>query len=399
MKRFFLFLLLVFFVAVIYFPSVSRAQAQNQQITIYHFWSKYCPHCRDENAYLEKLKSTRSDLDFKDYEVSSDKNASELFRKFSDYYGNSDYGVPALFIGDKSFIGFSNEGTSGRKLVELIDSFKGKDILDPLVLVEGTPVPTVLVTPTSDSYLRKIPFIGEVDLRKYSLPVLTMVMGTVDGFNPCAMWALVALLSLLIAMGSRKKLLLVGGVFLISSWLIYYLFMMSFLNVFTFLRFGHLDLVFRIVIGAVAIYTSYSLYQSYRKETEECEVSRVKGRVHKQIRKLTETTFIPALIIGAVVLAVLVNLVEFMCSVNLPVIYTKILSLNHLSRPAYYLYLAAYNTLYMLDDIVVFLLAIFSMKAFTGFGNKYTRATKLIGAIVVGIAGILLLLYPQALGI
>ncbi len=102
-----------------------------------------------------------------------------------------------------------------------------------------------------------------------------------------------------------------------------------------------------------------------------------------------------AFAIGAVALAFSVNLIEFMCSVNLPVVYTKVLSMADLTRLQYYLYLAAYNTLYMLDDIVVFLLALFSLQAFQGFARRYSRWTKLVGAIVIIIIGVLLLVRPQ----
>jgi len=371
-------------------PTPSSAVSPKKPI--YEFWSKYCPHCRDENAFFERLAQKRGDFELKSYEVTSDQAGAELFKRFAEACGNKNYSVPALYIGDKTIIGFQDEATTGQEIRAALDSYTAENYPDPLKKVEEKQPLSGGAQCDKPAEKTKLPLLGEVELKKVSLPLLTLVLGTVDGFNPCAMWALVALLTLLLAMGSRRRILLVGGIFLVASWIIYYVFMAAWLNVFSFLRF---DLPIRIIIAAVALYTGWQLIKSFRKETEECEVKPGKGRVHRQIEALSGTGSLVALAIGAVALAFSVNLIEFMCSVNLPVVYTKVLSMADLARWQYYLYLAAYNTLYMLDDIVVFLLALFSLKAFQGFARRYSRWTKLIGAIVIIIIGVLLLVRPQ----
>jgi len=391
-KIFLIFVALSLGIVLLGLPAPSSADAPKKPI--YEFWSKYCPHCKDENAFLEKLAKERQDFELKSYEVTSDQSGADLFKRFAEACGNKNYSVPALYIGDKTIIGFQDEGTTGQEIRAALDSYTADNYPDPLKKVEAKESLSgaAQCEKPAASEKVKLPLLGEVDLKKASLPLLTVVLGTVDGFNPCAMWALVALLTLLLAMGSRRRVLLVGGVFLIASWTIYYLFMAAWLNVFSFLKF---DLPIRIIIAAVALYTGWQLIKSFRKETEECEVKPGKGRVHRQIEALSGTGSLVALIIGAIALAFSVNLIEFMCSVNLPVIYTKVLSMADLSSIQYYLYLAAYNTLYMLDDIVVFLIALFSLKAFQGFARRYSRWTKLIGAIVIIIIGVLLLVRPQ----
>ncbi len=397
MKKIALSLLAIF--VLFSFVAIKPVLAEDSQntIKIYEFWSKYCPHCKAENEFLTKISKERGDFEVISYEVTSDQGSAALFKKFSDACGNKGYGVPALYIGDRSVIGFESAETTGKEIVTVLDSFKGKDYPDPLKIVEsggGFKSGSELCSKESIETKRKIPLLGEVDLAKFSAPALAVVLGTVDGFNPCAMWALVALLTLLVSLGSRKRLLLVGGTFLITSWLITFFFLSAFMNAFTFVKF---DLAMRIVIGVVAIYTSYQLFKSYQKETEECKVNSGKGRIYKQIEKLSSSKVIPFLIFGAIALALMVNVVEFMCSINLPVVFTKVLSMVNVSPLGRYLYIALYDVFYMLDDIIVFLIALFSMKAFTGFNQKYTRFTKLVGAIVMFILAVMLLFFPRLL--
>lgn len=394
MKKLFLFLVLVAILMTFGFSGKSEAA---DKMKIYEFWSKYCPHCKDENTFLEKLQAERFDFEVISYEVTSDQAGADLFKRFSDACGNKNYSVPALYIGEKAIIGFRDDASTGQEIVNALNSYKSENYSDPLKIVEGGGAlkgEAGVCSQQSTQTTRKIPFLGEVDLSKFSLPALSVVLGTVDGFNPCAMWALIALLTLLISLGSRKRLLLVGGTFLLTSWLITFFFLSAFLNVFAFVK---LDLVMRLIIGIVAIVTSYQLLKSYLKETEECKVSTGKKRIYQHIEKLSTSKFIPFLILGAIALAMMVNVVEFMCSINLPVVFTKVLSMSNIPSYQRYLYIALYDVFYMLDDIVVFLIALLSMKAFTGFNQKYTRFTKLVGAIVMLLLAIMLIFFPRLL--
>jgi len=394
MKKTIIFVLSLFFVFFLVLPQNAKAEDKNK---IYEFWSKYCPHCKEENIFLDRLQKERGDFEVISYEVTSNSGNADLFKKFASACGNKQYAVPALYIGDRSIIGYKDERTTGKEIISVLDYYKNNSYVDPLKNVESGGVfrsGSELCQKESVETKRKLPFIGEVDLANFSTPLLAIVLGTVDGFNPCAMWALVALLTLLISLGSRKRLILVGGTFLLSSWLISFFLLSAFLNAFIFVKF---DLAMRLVIGAVAIYTSYQLFKSYQKETEECKVSTGKKRIYRHIENLSQSKFIPFLVFGAIALAIMVNVVEFMCSINLPVVFTKVLSMANLPAYQRYLYIALYDVFYMLDDIVVFLIALISMKAFTGFNQKYTRFTKLVGAIVMLILAIMLLFFPKLL--
>ena len=302
--------------------------------------------------------------------------------------------MPALFIGDKAIIGYSDESTTGKEILSAINSYTPDNYPDPLKKLESGGQASV-TAPETTSTVRKLPFFGEVDLKKLSLPALAIIIGSVDGFNPCALWALVALLSLLIALGSRKKVALVGGTFVVTSWLITFLFLTAWLNAFVFIK---LDLALRLIVGGISIYTAYTLFQSWRLDREEqCKPSKVKGHIYKHIDRLSQSSFLPFLIFGAIFLAMLVNVIELMCTINLPVIFTKVLQLAHLPSYQNYLYIALYSLFYMFDDIVVFLIAVIFMKTFEGFNKKYLRVTKIVGAIVMFVLAIMLIFFPRFL--
>ena len=359
---------------------------------IYDFWSKYCPHCKAENAFLEENFKNRADIEILSYEVTSSSDNANLFKKFADATGNSGYNVPALYIGDKSIIGFKDNATTGQEILDAINSYTPDNYPDPILRVQNAESGQKNET---FSTIRKLPFFGEVDLRNLSLPALAIIIGSVDGFNPCALWALVALLSLLIALGDQKKVAWVGGVFVFTSLLITFLFLTAWLNVFAFVK---LDLALRLIVGAISLYTAYTLFESWRIGREdECKPSKVKGQIYKQIDRLSQASFLPYLIAGAIFLAILVNVIELMCTVNLPVIFTKVLQMAQLPSYKNYLYIGLYDIFYMLDDIVVLLIAVLFMKQFEGFNKKYLRATKIIGAIVMFVLAITLVFFPRLL--
>lgn len=382
-------LILLFIAVISLLPSPTKAQDSK---TIYHFYSKYCPHCTEQNEFFEKNEANWDGFNIVDFEVTSHPEAAEMFKKFADASDNESLSVPAVYIGEYDVIGYKDESTTGKKIEEIIDYYRNNDYVDPLGIVDNGGNFKKFQRQEQD-HVVNIPLIGEVNTQNLSLMPLTIVLGLADGFNPCAMWALVALLGLLMALGSKRKVALIGGVFIVSSWLIYYVFLAAWLNAFYFIRF---DNIIRPIIGIIALYTAWKLLSSVNKD-EDCKPSATKKKIHQKIENMSNISFIPLLVLAAISLALMVNLVEFMCSINLPVIYTKVLSMANLSRLQYYGYLALYNTLYMLDDIIVFILALVSINVFSAFNKKYTKVTKIIGGVVILVVGLLLLLYPQAL--
>ena len=242
----------------------------------------------------------------------------------------------------------------------------------------------------------EVPILGTVNAKNVSLPIFSSVVGLVDGFNPCAMWILVFLITMMFNMKDRKKMWILGITFILTSGLVYLLFMISFLNIATFLTkvklIRLLISIFAIIFGMTNIYR----YFNSLNNDVGCDVTDAKKRskIMERITKITnEQKFILALL-GIIVLAASVNILELLCSLGLPVIFTEVLSLNNLNTPEYILYFALYILFFLIDDILVFVIAMKTL-SIKGISNKYTKYSHLIGGLIMVLIGILMVVKPE----
>lgn len=241
-----------------------------------------------------------------------------------------------------------------------------------------------------------LPIFGTIQTANLSLPVLSIVMGILDGFNPCAMWTLLFLISLLLGMKNKKRMWILGMTFIATSAFIYFLFLTAWLNFFLILGF-----VFwvRIAIGLIAIGVGiYNLRDYQTNKDGACKVTgdEKKRKTFDKLKNIThEKKFILALG-GIIILAFAVNLVELVCSAGLPAIYTQILSISNLSPGQHYFYILIYIFFFMIDDLIVFGIAMITLHA-VGIQSKYSRFSRLIGGILMLIIGGLLLFKPEVL--
>jgi len=241
-----------------------------------------------------------------------------------------------------------------------------------------------------------IPILGSIQTANLSLPILSVVMGLLDGFNPCAMWTLLFLISLLLGMKDKRRMWILGITFIVTSAFVYFLFLTAWLNFFLILGF-----VFwvRITIGLIAIGVGIYNLRDYQKNKDgACKVTGDEKR-KKTFDRLKDITHQKKFLIalgGIILLAFAVNLVELVCSAGLPAIYTQILSINNLPTGKYYLYILIYIFFFMIDDLIVFTIAMVTLHA-VGIESKYSRFSRLVGGILMLIIGGLLLFKPEIL--
>jgi len=367
--------------------------SQQNQVELYLFFGETCPHCKKEKTFLASIESKYPSLKINAYEVyGSTENANLLLKFFEACNRQKQVIVPATFIGDEVIVGYQNDQTTGIEIETAIKNCLEKECPNPLAKVEKcateTEKPPALIST----------FLGDIDISKMSIPVLTVVLGSLDGFNPCAMWVLVLLLALLINVKSRKKMLWVGGVFILASGIVYYLIMAAWLNLF--LAIGYINIT-RMAIGIVAICVGVWQIKSFMTyQPGVCKVTSNDEKKHKKlidrIKKITQPAALPATFLGIVALAFAVNFIEFFCSAGLPAIYTRVLSLSDLNPLNYYLYLLLYIFFYMLDDIIVFTVAIITLSKI-GFTDKYSRWSTLVGGLIILLLGLLLIFKPDLL--
>lgn len=241
-----------------------------------------------------------------------------------------------------------------------------------------------------------LPLLGTVPIADLSLPALAVLLGLADGFNPCAMWALLYLLSLLVTLQDRRRIWLLVGSFVLASGVLYFLFMTAWLNVFLFL--GYLRPL-TVIVGLAAIAIGILDLRSFgrMKGAPACAVGspRLKQSAMGRMEQLVAAPLSLASFAGIVTLAFLVNTIEFACSAGLPAIFTHTLSLRHLPRLAYYGYILLYDFFFMLDDLLIFTLAAVTLQ--TTFGSGYARYGKLAGGAVLLLLGATMLLAPEML--
>ncbi len=390
---------------------VSLPAAEPQKtVEVYLFWSPTCPHCARARRFLERTIPAIPGARLHAYELNGDAHTEQAFVALSLRYKNDPPAIPLVVIADEAFVGYADDETTGREMERRIRQCLMEPCRDPvpelLAQATGKHRGDLQQHSSSDARLVRpampeeiyVPGWGSIETKTLSLPVLTLVLGAVDGFNPCAMWVLVFLIGLLLGLKDRARMWAYGGAFLLTSGAVYLAFMAAWLNVF--LLIGSLHWI-RWGVGAFAVIAGgYYLREFVRNPEAVCKVASPGEKQHIMDRlraTVTERSFVLA-IIGIMALAIAVNMIELLCSAGIPAVYTQVLALSDLSASAYFGYLALYIAVFMLDDALIFVAAMLTLKT-TGLAGSYARWSHLIGGLVLLVVGALLIFRPQWLAI
>ena len=395
MKKIISFCLLL---VILLLPLTVKAE---NKITLYLFHGDGCPHCASEIEFLDGIKSKYKNLEIVKYEVWYNEENSEFLTKVKSSFGVDNSYVPTTVIGNTLITGYSE--SAGSKIERAIQYYSENDYIDQVQNIKNdTFDPNSLKEDfekeeekTDEEMTIKVPLLGEVNLKRVSLISSAIVIGLVDGFNPCAMWILLFLISVLIGMKNKKRMWTLGLAFLITSALVYMLIMLSWISIAVKIT---TVIWVRNIIAVVALIGAIINIRSYinSRRNGGCEVVDDKKRknIFSKIRKFTsEKSFILALI-GVIGLAISVNLVELACSAGLPLVFTELLALNNVSDSMKFFYTFIYIVFFLLDDLIVFFIAMFTMKI-TGISTKYNKYSHLIGGIIMLLIGLLLILKPE----
>lgn len=374
------------------------------QVTIEVLERSDCVHCQDEKAFLNTLAATRSDIKVIYHDIDNEEDR-ELWKTVAELEKLPKV-TPITLIGNKIIQGFGTADTTGKVFEEMIEAAKGKEQLTFQQVVEmggtgtadeveggGCDEDSETCAPTEYEPLYvKVPFFGNVDVKAYSLPTLSIILGFVDGFNPCAMWVLVTFLLVLVQIGDRKRMWQIAGLFILAEAVMYYLI----LNVwFTVWDFVGLDEWVTPIVGIIAIGGGLFFLSEWwkgRKDGAVCNVtnSEQRQKTRSRIQRLATAEWTLLTIVGIIGLALSVNIIEFACSIGIPQAFTKILELNSLNLFWKHFYISLYIIFYMVDDFIVFGIALYSVEKI-GITSKYANACHLIGGVLMIILGILLI--------
>lgn len=359
--------------------------SQSEKVEIIFFYGEGCPHCAKEEKFLKELEKKYPEIEIRHYEVYFNSENQKIFQEFVKRYNAPQLAVPLTIIQDKYFLGYQSDETTGKEIDNYLLTLLKKE--KPREKVEEI----------------KIPIFGKVDISKMSLLTLTVLLGALDGLNPCAMWVLLFLIALLINARSRKRMWLIGGTFILASGIVYFLILTAWLNLFLAISYVNLT---RTLIGIFALgFGIWQIKEFITYNPGVCKALGLKPKGFKEkienglknkAEKLVASPLTLAMISGVIILAVGVNLIEFFCSAGLPAVFTRILALNQLSSLSYYFYLLLYTFIFMLDDLIVFSLAVITLSKI-GFTDKYNYWATLIGGLLIFVLGILLIFKPELL--
>lgn len=420
MKKFWGTLVLLF---LWFFFTVTPVSAANQ-VPVYFFYSNSCPHCASEKPFLEELVEQYPQLELNTFEISQNLSNSILFGRVGRELNYDTSGVPFTVVADLALVGWTNDGSYGQliedKVVYCLDNICPDPVGNLIYAEEGdvttTPTPTALPTevvqptPVTNGQTNEaitpdpsipesinVPLFGQIKLASVSLPFLSVALGLLDGFNPCAMWVLLFLISLLLGIEDRKRRWLLGTVFIVASSAVYFLFMAAWLNLFLFIGFV---VWVRILISLLALGVGgKNIYDFFSNPDGGCQVvggHQKRRQIFDRLRQIVSRKNLFWSLIGIVLLAFAVNLVELVCSAGLPAIFTQVLALNQLSTLHYYFYIALYIFFFMIDDLIIFFIAMITLHA-VGVESKYSRFAKIIGGLLMLVIGLLLLFKPEIL--
>lgn len=400
------------------------AKADEKVINIHLFYGNGCPHCAAEEEFLSDYLKDRTDVKLYKYEIWYDSHNQELLSKVQKEMGTTNKnGVPFTVIGKKTIVGYA-DGVTDEQIKDAINYYLNNNYRDYAGEITGKVKKTEVKeditkdeSKTEDKKENKmekaddtkdsdqtdenvtVPVLGKINAKKVSLPILAVVLGFVDGFNPCAMWILIFLITMLFNMKDRKKMWILGLTFILTSGIVYLMFMLAWLNLATFIsKIAFIRLLIAVIALVVGLINVYKYIDSLKKKDEGCDVVDKKDRkkIMEKIISIThEKKFIIALL-GIMVLAASVNIIELMCSIGIPLLFTQILAMNNLSTFSYMIYMFIYIFFFLIDDIVIFVISMVTLKV-TGLSTKYTKYSHLIGGIIMLIIGLLLIIKPELL--
>ncbi|MGL6134894.1 MAG: glutaredoxin family protein, partial [Prochlorococcaceae cyanobacterium] len=263
-----------------------------------------CPHCAAFKAYMPDLQRRRPDLRITLIAVDTDPAAQQELAAISRKANAWPPGVPTFVIDGRVQVGFGDPASSGPEL---------------LAFVQGNAPPGQ----AGNTAIEAGP-LGSLSVQRLGLPLFSLALGLLDGFNPCAMWVLLFLLSLLVHFRSRRRMALVAGTFVLVSGLVYFLFLAAWLNLFLAIGFAtpiRVSLaLLALLIGVINLRDSATKEADYHISIP----ARAKPGLYARMRSVLQSRSMTGSLLGVAALAVVVNLVELLCTAGLPAIFTGV---------------------------------------------------------------------------
>jgi hypothetical protein len=357
-----------------------------------------CGKCTLAKAWLATLQGRYPALETATFDLATDAAARGRLAALVQRHRTAGTSVPVIHVANRIVVGFDQADTSGPRIEALLEPWS-RPCREPVGLM-AEPLPAVgepidAFAPAADEETAiEVSLFGRIDSERLGMPLFTIVIGLIDGFNPCAMWILLLLLSILVNVRDRTRIILIAGTFVVVSGIAYFAFMAAWLHVFDWI--GYLRPV-QVTLALLAIgigLVHVKDFFAFQKGVTLSIPQSAKPGIYRRIQRIVTAENLPAALLGTFTLAVLVNMVELLCTAGLPALYTNILSRQGLTLAGQYAYLGLYILAYMFDDAIMVATVVWSFSKFR-LQETGGRWLKLVSGLAILLLGLVMLLRPE----
>lgn len=369
-------------------PSTAASTATSTAELVL-FWGDGCPHCAAEKEWLETAAQHYPLLQITMYEVWYDEANQRLLEGMAARMGFEASGVPVTIVGDRYWIGWSESLRPEVEAAIEAELAASRNKAD-------TGPPTTAAPPAGTQRTVDVPLVGQVEVGSDSLMLSTIVIGFVDGVNPCSLWVMSVLLAIIVRTGSRRRVVAIGSTFLVVTALMYAIYIAGIYSAFTFVRhLGTIQVGVAVVAGIFGV-VSVKDYFAFRKGLSFTIKDSAKPGLYQRMRAVAgERALLPAL--GAtVLLAVGVSLLETPCTAGFPVLWAGLLRANDVSTPAAAGLFVLYLVPFLIDELVIFAVAVTTLRA-TKLQERHGRVLKLVAGTMMLALAATVLVRPEAM--
>ncbi len=373
------------------FTRAGGASADGNRAIIYFFWGDGCPHCAEAEPFLNDLANRYLNTEIRAFEVWYDQDNQQTWAEMAARFGFEPRYVPTIFLGDRYWEGYSPQ--IGQEIEAELKNCLANGCSDA---AEGPGTPSVVTEnpPAAAEHGLTLPILGMVNLDQQSLAVSTLLISFVDGFNPCSIWVLTMLMALVVHTGSRRKIFIIGLIFLTVTAGVYALFIAGLFSVMSYISYlGWVQAVVAVVSLVFAI-INIKDYFFYKEGVSLTISEKDKPGIYQRMRKVVAAGDSFWALAGAtVVLAAGVSLVEFSCTAGFPVLWANLLTAQQVSAVVFVLLLLLYLLIYQLDEMAIFFTVVFTLKA-SRLEEKQGRILKLVGGMLMLTLAAVMLINP-----
>ncbi|BCO27591.1 hypothetical protein MIZ03_2480 [Rhodoferax lithotrophicus] len=352
-----------------------------------------CLHCAKAEAFLARLQQEQPALHIVIRDISLEPAAMARLQQLVASHEQVSVRVPAFAVGGQLIVGYSEEAATDQLIRASLAH--AASVQNPVAA--GCEVAKTDVCrrdasePVPQPEAFAIQFFGQtLALEQIGLPLFTLAMGLLDGFNPCSMWVLLLMISFLAPLNNRPRMLAIAGTFVAVEGIAYFLFMSAWLNLFLWVGLSRAS---EIIIATLALLAGAIHLKDFWHLGWGVSLSipaSAKPGIYARLRRILQAENLSAALIGTVILAVLVQIVEFMCTSGFPALFTRILTLRQLDSLSYYGYLLLYDAAYMLDDVIILTIGVVTLSQHR-LQEREGRWLKLLSGLVMVTLGLYLL--------